>query len=439
MRGSVFRKLYLLGVGLGSLALFMSVTVTLLAPQLRGPATEMTLLLARQLGRTLEPQLSDPAALCASASALADQWDVDVLVQKATGDVVCATHPTLEPLRNVATREPGAFIPLLAPTHGAVILGRGTSTGAVLFRPRNLPTVAGVPVRMLVLVSLTLLLFALVFLPLALRLGGRIQRLLTAADQLGAGNLGARTGLQGDDELAQVARSFDGMAARIEEMLARERQMVATISHELRTPLTRMRFLLELMETHPPERRAALEQQLLQMDRLLGKTLWHVRLLSADKVSLEPVALLDVLERCRDAALTGRPDRSVELDVPPDIFVDADETLLERALENLLENALKYDPSLLPVRVEVSMDNATVTLRMLDSGPGIPAELKELVFEPFQRGAASRGKASGFGLGLSIARRVATVHGGTLRATDRTPRGTCMEMTLPASRAGARL
>jgi two-component system OmpR family sensor kinase len=137
--------------------------------------------------------------------------------------------------------------------------------------------------------------------------------------------------------------------------------------------------------------------------------------------------------RVRERAHQLEPQRSIELEVPDTLLVAADETLLSRALDNLVDNARKYDPQGRPIRLQGQRDGASVVLAVQDAGPGIPDEDLASIFEPFFRGQSARSKAGGFGLGLALARRVAEAHGGTIGASNVAGGGTRIELRIPDS------
>jgi len=120
--------------------------------------------------------------------------------------------------------------------------------------------------------------------------------------------------------------------------------------------------------------------------------------------------------------------------VQPGLFVLADEPLLSRALDNLLDNARKYGggPGS-PIRVEARQENGEAVIAVLDGGKGIPAEELERIFDPFYRGTTARARETGFGLGLALARRIVEAHGGTIRASNLPGSGARIEMRLPAA------
>ena len=128
------------------------------------------------------------------------------------------------------------------------------------------------------------------------------------------------------------------------------------------------------------------------------------------------------------------PERPVEAEVQPDLNIVADEALLSRALDNLLDNARKYGGGpQSPIRVRAAREGPDAVLSVSDSGAGIPPDELERIFDPFYRGTTARARESGFGLGLALARRIVEAHGGTIRASNVDGGGARIEMRLPTA------
>ncbi|MDQ0751801.1 two-component system sensor histidine kinase KdpD [Streptomyces africanus] len=217
--------------------------------------------------------------------------------------------------------------------------------------------------------------------------------------------------------------------------------LLAAVSHDLRTPLAGIKAAVtslrsedvEWSEEDRAELLAGIEEGADRLDHLVGNLLDMSRLRTG---TVTPLIREIDLDEVVPMALGGVPDGSVGLDVPETLpMVDVDPGLLERAMANLVENAVKYSPSGTPVLVAASALADRVEVRVVDRGPGVPDEAKERVFEPFQRhGDAPRG--AGVGLGLAVARGFAEAMGGTLGAEDTPGGGLTMVLTLRA--AGSR-
>jgi signal transduction histidine kinase len=265
--------------------------------------------------------------------------------------------------------------------------------------------------------------------PLVRRLTRRLERLQTQVDALGAGDLAARVEVEGRDEVAALARSFNRAAARIERLVDAQRSMLAGASHELRSPLARIRVALELYTQDPrPALRAQLERDVAEMDDLIEELLLASRLDAA--VPRGPIEAVDLLALvAEEAARTGAVVSGDPLLVATD-----DRRMLRRLVRNLLENAHRHGGGA-EVEAAVRRGGATgagAVLRVDDRGPGVPEAERERIFEPFYRreGARSEAAGGGVGLGLALVRRIARHHGGEVQCLARPGGGTRFEVTL---------
>jgi len=250
--------------------------------------------------------------------------------------------------------------------------------------------------------------------PVVRRLTGRLERLQAGVESLGAGDLSARVKVEGRDEVAQLARSFNRAAGRIEELVGTHKSLLANASHELRTPLTRIRMAVELLkENADPRRKRELEQDIVELDTLIDEILTASRLDAVGTGASEEVDLLALAsEECaryEEAQLTGEP-----------VTVLGDPRLLRRLIRNLLENARRHGVP--PVEVRVSRAGGEAELRVTDHGPGVPDSEREGVFQPFHRFGGT-GARAGAGLGLALVRQIARRHGGDVRYIAGAPGG----------------
>ncbi|WP_267226295.1 sensor histidine kinase [Dyella silvae] len=243
-------------------------------------------------------------------------------------------------------------------------------------------------------------------LPVVRRITGRLERLQQAVESLGAGDLRARVAVEGRDEVARLALSFNQAADRIETLVGHQKTLLANASHELRTPLTRIRLALELIGPNVDEgRRDGLQQDIGELDALIGEILLASR--------LEALPHLEVTESVDLLALAAEEcarHEGVDLDGMP-ATVKGDPRLLLRLMRNLLDNASHH--GLPPVQVLLRTVEGRAELVVRDHGPGLPEDECERVFEPFYRGSAACDRA-GTGLGLALARQIARHHGGEL-------------------------
>jgi signal transduction histidine kinase len=288
--------------------------------------------------------------------------------------------------------------------------------------------VSGHQPGLLVVVILAFIALALAIgaFPIVRRLTGRLERLQRSVDALGTGQLSTRVAVEGRDEVASLATSFNRSAARIEALLEAQKSLLSNASHELRSPVTRIRMAIELMQAQAqPDVRRELMRNIAELDGLVEEILLASRLDAAPDgaVARAPVDL---------TALAA--EECAAMDVPLDaaaISLSGDSRLLRRLLRNLLENALRHGEGA-PILVTLAIDpDQCIRLDVLDQGPGIPAAERENIFAPFHRLPGSSERAGGVGLGLSLVRQIAVAHGGRVECLPQEPCGSCFRVTLP--------
>ncbi|HUD97941.1 MAG TPA: ATP-binding protein [Bryobacteraceae bacterium] len=263
-----------------------------------------------------------------------------------------------------------------------------------------------------------------------------VRTLQRAVERFGRGDLSARSATRRRDELGDLGRTFDRMADRIQTLVDAEHRLLLDISHELRSPLARLRVAVELARSG--ENREAhldrIDKEAERLNSLVGGLLQVTRA-EGDPGSLrrEPVRLDRLLEKlAADSSLEAAAHGSeVRLVSPPPVTIQGDAELLQRAVENVIRNAIRHAPE--ATAVEVSLETATdrAVVRVRDYGPGVPEEALPRIFDAFYRVESDRDRASGgAGLGLSIARRAVELHQGTIRARNAAP-GLLVEIDLP--------
>ena len=270
----------------------------------------------------------------------------------------------------------------------------------------------------------------------------RLKQLDGAVSQLGSGDLGAYANIEGSDAIGQVAATFNGMTAHIRRLIESQREMTRAVSHELRTPVARLRFGLEMLaDIESAERRReklnAMDHDIEQLDQLIDEILTYARLeQGTPNIEFQPVVIGELCEQLRDELETIRDETAIAVANPyPTLEVEAEERYLHRVLQNLVTNALRYAQSRIVMRVEESEDQ--VVIHVDDDGPGIPEHERERVFKPFARLDKSRHRASGgYGLGLSIVKRIVDWHGGEIRVDESPEGGARFTVTLPKSQQG---
>jgi len=228
----------------------------------------------------------------------------------------------------------------------------------------------------------------------------------------------------GNDELAALTRSFNRMARALKEAFERERAFTRYASHELRNPLATLQAQLDALAAGVVPKEEAIAEGRRALDRMRS-TLDGLLLLAREpKAELEPLPLAPLLEQAVRALPESLRQR-VRFEPPPeDLWIEADERLFARALENLLNNALKHTDGKVELWAENQGDRVRVLVR--DEGPGVPAELLPKLTQPFFRG----GQRPGLGLGLALAAQAVRAMGGELHFESQNP-GLVASFTLP--------
>jgi signal transduction histidine kinase len=357
----------------------------------------------------------------ADAGVAAQQNAVRLFAQRLTANValfdkdmqLIASYGD-EPLPAPHSRRPGFM-----PGHGAwsVPLPDGRW---IVARGAERPHPA---IGLIILLGGIALVIALCAFPVVRGLTRRLERLQTGVETLGAGDLTARVKVEGCDEVAGLAASFNRSAARIEELVNAHRLMLAHASHEIRTPLSRIRLGIELMsEKQDPKYKLELEQDIAELDALVDDILLASRL-DMIKVLPQPehVDLLALVAEeaahYDDCNVSGEP-----------VTVTADRRFLRHLIRNLLDNATRHGKP--PVTVTVARDDSNALIDVCDGGPGIPEDERERVFVPFFR---INGDTKGSGLGMTLARQIARLHNGDALVLPFGERGSCIRVTLSLS------
>jgi signal transduction histidine kinase len=336
---------------------------------------------------------------------LAQRVGTDLALFAPTRELIAAVG---EPLRPPPVRHRGGWF-----------VGRGGPAWSLRLSDGRL-LVARIPMRarhpalslVLFLGAIALVIAACAY-PVVRGLTRRLERLQAGVETLGTGDLSARVKVEGRDEVARLAASFNRAAARIEELINAHRMLLSNASHELRTPLSRIRLGIELFkEKGDPKYKAELERDIAELDDLIDEILLASRL---DAKLPYPGAV--------PAAADGRGGTGEEVDLlalaaeecarydcQPEgasVMVRGDPRLLRRLIRNLIENARRHGKP--PIRVEVGPDSALAVLSVSDAGGGIPEAERERVFQPFHRLDTD---SAGAGLGLALVRQIARLHGG---------------------------
>jgi signal transduction histidine kinase len=262
------------------------------------------------------------------------------------------------------------------------------------------------------------------------RVLARIEAINRASDQVMAGELGRRIPVKGiGDEFDRLAENLNAMLDRIEELMAGMRQVTDNVAHDLRSPLGRLRGRIEMALRGPSDAetyRAVLEETIGEADQILATFSALLDIAQAEaggpRAEMAPVDLAEILRDLVDLYEPAAEEAGIALkaEIAGPLPIDGNRHLLNRAVANLIENALKYTPAPGSVTVDARAAGGAVRLTIADTGPGIPADLRDRVFDRFFRLEASR-TTPGNGLGLSLARAVIQLHGGTIRLEDNEP------------------
>jgi len=240
-----------------------------------------------------------------------------------------------------------------------------------------------------------------------------LSALERAATRLGAGQFDTRVNLSERSGVARLGLAFNRMIDSINELLASKKSLTNAVAHELRTPLARLRYRLALLENADT---AAMERDLNAIDSLIEELLLHARL-DRPEMTLA-LSQLDAVPWARTrladiGAIEPELDWVLATDASTPLSIQADKHLLSRALDNLLTNARRYART--TVQVKLAEDRDGWALSVEDDGPGIPAEDRDRVFEPFVRLDESRARhTGGHGLGLAIVAGIARAHHGSI-------------------------
>lgn len=412
---------------LGILVLFGFLTVLLWALLPLSEQTQRLLDGASTLLHAYLPPLEQPAAQQQAAlESLTQLLPVHLALYHADGRLAGRTKTTLP--APIFARMQSHWLPRRSGLTVALHLPDGRWT-VLQWQQRHRPFGG------LFILAVLALAIALGAYPIVRRLTRRLERLQQRVEALGAGDLTARVEVEGRDEVAHLARSFNQAAERIAQLVRAQQSMLASASHELRSPLTRIRMAVELVDGRP-ELQQRLEQDIAELDTLIGEILLASRLQALERLEvIEEVDVLALLaEECVrvDAEVSGAP-----------VTIAGDPRLLRRLIRNLLENARRYAAGTAITASVVPLAAGGAFLQVIDHGPGIPVCERERIFAPFYRlSGMPEGHSGGVGLGLALVRQIARHHHGEVRCVARPDGGSCFEVALraalpPVSASGA--
>lgn len=264
-----------------------------------------------------------------------------------------------------------------------------------------------------------------------------LRQIEAAVEKMAAGDYRQRVETESMDEAGRLADAFNAMSADLAAIEQERRDLIANVSHELRTPLAAVRAQLEnMVDGFTPSNAEQLEVTLAQCQRLehLISRLMNLSRIESGQTRIEPLPthVADLLQAAVAEARLRSPQADFVVGCGADLKADIDEQLFHQVLANLLDNAARYSDDKSPVWVDArSSDGAGAIIEVRDQGPGVaPADL-ERIFERFFRAASDRSTASGgAGIGLSLARTIVELHGGTIHAEANEPHGLRMIVEL---------
>jgi two-component system, OmpR family, sensor kinase len=293
-------------------------------------------------------------------------------------------------------------------------------------------------------VGLLLAFLAAIAVLFARHLARPLQKVVDAAERFGRGDLSIRTRTDRRDEIGAVGRAFDEMADRVSRLVGSQQELMANVSHELQTPLSRIRVAVDLMSegdaSRAEEMLTEITQDLEELDALIDDvmTLARLDLFRAGSPALrhrlqrERVSLGELLTRSCDRFRSLHSSHVVARDIPTLPAIEADPVLLRRAFDNVLDNARKYSPGRMTIRLTARPGPDSTAITIEDYGIGIAAGDLDKIFTPFFRADRSRSRATGgVGLGLALTRRVVEAHGGRIEVASVVGQGTAVTIVLP--------
>ncbi|MDO4641433.1 MAG: HAMP domain-containing sensor histidine kinase [Neisseria sp.] len=253
-------------------------------------------------------------------------------------------------------------------------------------------------------------------------------------NRLAAGDLETRISQQmtdRDDELSQLADQFDKMAQQLQKLVSKERHLLHHVSHEMRSPLARMQAIIGLIQAQPKKQDQylqRLESELVRMDALVGELLTLSRL-ETDNVPMEKenLALVPLLRNLVEdsQAVAEKNHQTVQLQidkVPEDTKMQANESYLYRAFDNVIRNAMNYSPEGSTIQVKLYQDSKNWIVEVTDNGPGVAESQLPHIFTAFYRADSSANK-QGTGLGLALTKHIVEQHNGKIMANNVRPNG----------------
>lgn len=416
MRSRLFLKIYVtLIAALAVVALTSAVFVKL------GQRDEDRDWLSRRDGfvAALLPADATPQSLQTILDRLGGAFSADITVFDSAGRIIARTGRPLPP--DFLEKRPPRWGD---PTHFVVPLDDGRIVAGRMARQFGPQEARRNALLYLVLIAVVTGVAAY---PVVRHLTRRLERLRSGVDAWGGGALSTRVPVDGKDEVAAVASTFNQAADRVEKLIESHRSLLANASHELRSPLARLRLAIDLLERSPTqEAREEVIRNLTELDELVEEVLLASRLDHVEK--LDRPETVDLLALAAEEGAHFGMEASGEA-----AEVSGVPRLLTRLIRNLMQNALRHGAP--PVVAQVRRAGDRVEFSVRDHGPGIPPAEAERIFEPFYRPAGRGETAGGWGLGLALVQQIALHHGATVSHCAPAGGGTEFTVSFPAASA----
>lgn len=270
----------------------------------------------------------------------------------------------------------------------------------------------------------------------------KLKQVNSALNVMQKGDMSVRVPVEGYDELAHLAASYNSMSDHIQRLIEAQRELMRAVSHELRTPVARIRFGMEMLVDeedyeYRQQQVEMIDKDIEALNTLIDEIMTYAKLEQGmPSIDFEEIRLYEVLEQVAIETKALKTNKNIQLHLPSQaLVVDAERRYLHRVVQNLVGNAIRYcDDTVLITGGIDAQGMAYISVE--DDGPGIPEEDRKRVFEAFARLDDSRTRASGgYGLGLSIVSRIAYWFGGTIQV-DQSPKmgGARFTMQWPAKR-----
>lgn len=431
------------------ITLFVSIAVTrhIVRELHNRPPTDWAAL-AQRVAALYEPQAEHPAHALQPLRKMLHEQHISIGLMDSSGHMlIWPPHWVLRYREDLLGKQET----VLHPQHGVMLVALTTEASdgtslrfiGVQFR-RHRGRFHWWPLAIEILVSLFVI--GAVGWWVARSIGRPVGAVQNAARRFAHGDLDARAGIPvpgAASGLGQMGRDFDDMATRIQSLLERQRGVLQDVSHELRSPLTRLGLTLELARSeagtaaYPALDRA--EHEIERLDRIIGEVLELSRMevqlpgMEQERLDFNTLVAECVEQFARPAPTTQNVQQNIQLKLSANpATVLGNPELLDRAIGNLITNAMKFSPAgdTRAVTVETGARDSSTWVEVSDHGPGVPEAELDSLFRPFFRGS-NGARASGNGLGLAIVARIANAHQGTVSAHNRKDGGLCVRFEIP--------